>query len=95
VTQANQTNKLISMAHQLIQSIQEQAKGTSANQTVINLINKTQAIANSNLMDLYLKVLRSPFGSPDPLTSEERTLFENYQPWERNLYTTGNPLCAP
>lgn len=93
--QADQTINLISGAHQLAQTIQNQATGSSAIQALINLINQTQAIANNYLRELYLKVLRSPFGSPDPLTSEERTLFENYQPWERNLLTSGNPLFAP
>jgi hypothetical protein len=46
-------------------------------------------------LGLYLRVLRSPFGAPDPLTSEERQLFDSYQPWERNLYTTGDPLGIP
>jgi hypothetical protein len=92
--QANQS-KLISMAIPLTQTIKKQAQGSCAVQAVINLINQTQAFANQYLLGLYLRVLRSPFGSPDPLTSEERKLFESYQPWERNLYTTGNPLSAP
>jgi transposase InsO family protein len=93
-TQANQST-LISMASQLIQTIKNQTTASTPAQALIRLINQTQAITNQYLLGLYLKVLRSPFGAPDPLTSDERQLFESYQPWERNLYTTGDPLSAP
>ena len=74
---------------------EEQAKPEKQAWSLINLMDQAHALLAPYLRSLYIRVLNRQFGEVDPLTSQERRIFDSYTPWQRAVITTGSPLGMP